>query len=381
MILSALLLTGCSSQKSQSSAPEPTTEVSTTAEETTVSETEPATESKNSAPFQPMLDIDLGEPDEIYFMNQSKAVFPAEDGGYYYYTYMGGSDSANYVLVYDGGDGNYTFLDENGSDDWFWAEYYRDGTFYGDLIMPALEVTLPDTYNHSYVLCAGMYRGGEMSAFLTEEGKPFHDMWFAQDYIYAAAQQGDRSILFYRFDYDGGSMEQIAELEARVLYSFVVYDGRLICKVENSQFEREVGVIDLETGRYTALPDGGAVFFVCGGYIYYTEDFSICRMSLGDYSVEKIYEGGILAAVHDGYLIYRDAEKESVLYRLGKGENVQFFDPNELLGDDHNYYVEAVQSEGSHLYVKLSSGPFYSNIMEIDTDGNFIKQIYLHSGT
>ena len=344
----------------------------------------------NSAPFTPAVDLDTGEVGEEYLLNSKKSLLFADDG-YYYYAYKGGWDSAHYVLAHDGGDGNYTFLDENGSDDWFWAKYYRDGKFYGQLSMPALEVALPDTYNHSFVLCAGMYRGGKLSAFLTEEGKPLNDMWFAEDYIYAAAQDSLDSLSFYRFDYDGGSMERIAELEAQKLYSFAVYDGRLICETENSQGEHEVGVIDLETGGYTALSDGG-VGFVCGGYMYYSDKRNnisfahtnnIYRMSLDDYSVEKLCEGGELMAIHDGYLIYcvhDENDGSDVLRRLGNGEDVQFFDPNELLGDGYYYSVDTVQSEGGHLYVELSSGPYYKNIMEIDTNGNFIKQIYLNPG-
>ncbi len=344
------------------------------------------------APFEPVLDIDAGEVGEEYMLNSKKSLFFADDG-YYYYAYKGGWDSAHYVLAHDGGDGNYTFLSDNdsGSDDWFWAKYYRDGTFYGELSMPALEVSLPDTYNHSFVVCAGMYRSGKLSAFLTEEGKPLNDMCFAEDYIYAAAQGDLDSLSFYRFDYDGGSMERIAELEAHKLYSFVVHGEQLICEIENSQWEHEVGVIDLETGGYTALPDGG-VGFVCGGYMYYSDKRNnisfadtnnIYRMSLDDCSVEKICEGGELMAIHDDYLIYcvhDENDGSDVLRRLGNGEDVQFFDPNELLGDGYYYSVDTVQSEGGHLYVELSSGPYYKNIMEIDTNGNFIKQIYLNPG-
>ncbi len=120
-------------------------------------------------------------------------------------------------------------------------------------------------------------------------------------------------------------------------------------------------------------------------YVYSNDVPGIFRMNLSDYTVEKICENGFPAAVHDGCLFYcRTNENDErpysyTLYRLGKGEDKLLFDADEFIGDGYNYFIDAVQSQDGHLYVKLSSGPYYSNIAEIDTDGNMLKQIYLNT--
>jgi|GEM_PF-7000486 len=38
--------------------------------------------------------------------------------------------------------------------------------------------------------------------------------------------------------------------------------------------------------------------------------------------------------------------------------------------------IDKLQCENGHIFIDISSGPYYSYIAELDTDGNLIKNYY-----
>ncbi|MDE6787702.1 MAG: hypothetical protein K2J47_00050, partial [Ruminococcus sp.] len=109
LIFAAGLLCGCvDNNVHESGLPEKTTSV--TSSSTTESVIEPATEAASEEKTEPssypeIMELNLAEPDKDDLMNKRKTIF-FTDNGYYYYSEIGGRDSANYVLSYDSGDGN-----------------------------------------------------------------------------------------------------------------------------------------------------------------------------------------------------------------------------------------------------------------------------------
>ena len=119
LILSTILLVGCGK-----TVPSVNMDSSVT-EKNPVIEKLPETTKES---FNAVTDIETGEPDKTYYLNNSKIMF-SDEKERYYYVYKNGRDSDYYVLGRETKDKKYYFL-ENADD--FTAYLYKNGVFYGN---------------------------------------------------------------------------------------------------------------------------------------------------------------------------------------------------------------------------------------------------------
>ena len=305
--------------------------------------------------FDPVTDIETGEPDKTYYLNSSKALF-SDEKGRYYYSYKGGRDDAYYVLLHEDKDKKCAFV-ENADD--FDAYLYKDNVFYG-------------SYRNSKL---SSFKDGKYTELKYEE-KDISDFYFTDEYIYSLCRN-DTGTEIFRMRYDGSDAESVAFINLQIR-KYSVHGNNIFYTADYLKY----GVYDTETNTNTSLDDGGAGVF-CGDYMYYISDeHHLFRMNLNDYSVEKICENVRLFAFYDGFILYQpygdNANVDGRIYRLGKGENTKIFDAGEFFDDDYYYDISAIQTEDKHIFIKLNSGPYFRYIAEMDIDGNITETIYTH---
>lgn len=306
--------------------------------------------------------IDLGK-DNFDDLNKRKPVF-FSDSGYYYYSYVGGKDSANFVLSFDNGDGNPVPI-ENG-EDCIW--YYNSGdTFYG---------TKWSIDGVSLCKC----ENNVVSDIFAYPQSYIHKSYFTSDYIYYIVSD-DKTAEICRVDYNGENPESVLTLdEADYTLDFLVYDNKIYYDAKKYH---KLGIYDIETGVNTEIPQGG-VGRIHNGYMYYIDDYDLWRMKLSDCSVEIVYEK-VLNYDFIGndivYTPYGEHERDGDLFILANGISKKIFSAKELLVPDYYYMIDRLQYENEHIFVEISSGPYYSYIAELDTDGNLVKTYYENKST
>lgn len=306
--------------------------------------------------------IDL-EKENFDDLNKRKPVF-FSDFGYYYYSYVGGRDSANFVLSFDNGGGDPVPV-ENG-EDCIW--YYNSGdTFYG---------TKWSIDGVSFCKC----ENNVVSDIFSYPQSYIHKSYFTGDYIYYVISD-DKTAEICRVDYNGENPETVLTLdEADYDLDFLVYDNKIYYDAKKYH---KLGIYDIEAGENTDIPQGG-VGRVHNGYMYYIDYYNLCRMNLSDYSIETVYEK-VLNYDFMGndivYTPYGENEMDGNLFILSNGISKKIFSAKNLLEPDYYYMIDKLQYENEHIFVEISSGPFYSYIAELDTDGNLVKTYYENKST
>ena len=97
------------------------------------------------------------------------------------------------------------------------------------------------------------------------------------------------------------------------------------------------------------------------------------RMNLEDYSVELVFEDVVDFEFCGDMLIHMNFEN---IYKIQNGEEKLIFNVSEFFDNEYNYYIDNIQIEGERLFIDISSGPYYSYIVELDINGNFIRKYY-----
>lgn len=308
--------------------------------------------------FDAVTDIELGEPNKTYYLNRKKTLF-SDDSGRYYYSYKGGRDSAYYVLLHEDADKKCSFV-ENADD--FNAYLYKDNIFYGSY--------------RSYKLCS--FKDGKYTELKYEE-KEISDFYFTEEFIYCLCRN-DTGTEILRMRYDGSDAEQVAFINLHI-DKYAVHGNNIFYVADYINY----GVYDTETKVNTTLEEGGAGVF-CGDYMYYiSAEHHLFRMNLSDYGCEKICENVRTFGFYNDYILYQpyadNTDVDGQIYRLGKGENIKIFDAGELFENDYYYDISVIQAEDEHIFIEISSGPYFSYIAEMDIDGKIIETIYAHKGT
>jgi len=306
--------------------------------------------------FNPVTDIETGEPDKNYYLNNSKIMF-FDDSGRYYYVYKDGRDSDYYVLGRETEDRKYSFL-ENADD--FTAYLYKNDTFYG-------------SYRQNK-LCS--FKDGKYKSLKYEE-KSMSDFYFTEEYIYFLCRD-DSGTEIFRMRYDGSDAESVAYINLQIS-RYAVHENNIFYEADYLKY----GVYNTETAENISLDEGGAGVF-SDDYMYFVSgEHNLFRMNINDYSCEKISENIRRIALFKGYIIYQpytdNARDDGRIYRLGKGENKKIFDSYESLGNDYYYDISAIQADKEKLFIEVNSGAYYDYIAEIDIDGNIVENVYTHN--
>lgn len=331
--------------------------VTTTAEKVT----EPTT--AVNADFTAFTELALAEPDSVDALNKRKTIF-FTDNGYCYYAEIGGRDSANFVLSYDSGDGNYTPI-ENGEDcEW---SFIKGNAIYGVKHYTRNANRLMST------ICK--YENGAITP-IADIGY-LSSYYFTDEYIYYC----DDEKTVRRMDYNGKNIEEIAELGS--VEKFAVHNGKIWYEKNHSTFVSKLMVYDTETKENTEVMgirySRGDLRFN-GDHMYCIDNrLRLLRVNTDDYTVEVVCENTDFFDFCGEYIIYSDnfyIPPHGKLYRLSNDENTEIFNANDLLNQDYSYYINAVQCDDGHIFVEIMSGAFYSYVAELDINGNLIKKYY-----
>lgn len=391
ILCSVFLLTGCTSKTLETSVSESVIEP--TAEAMSESETESATETEteektelptednyvkptyidNSQEEYPRVaELNLESPNETDLMNSSKIIFSV-DGGYYYDVYIGGRDSANYVLGFDSGDGNAVPI--NDGEDCTW-KFSRDGVLYG---------LKSDHKNYESIkLIVVKYENHEITPIV--ELNYYDDVYFTPEYIYYKAWNGDFSE-FYRTDYTGSATELIFrtddDTEKLIVDENKIYYNRKVPRTDHILYNEECGIYDMKNDKLIAVKDG-RIGRINGGYMYYLAYNSLMRMNIENYATELVCEDVSGFEFCGDTIFFSSAfgsEDSGALYKLENGEKQKIFDAAEFFGTEYYYEIWGIQYENGRIFIQISSGPYYSYIAEIDSDGNFIRKFYENAST
>ncbi len=397
ILFSVFLLTGCSDKTSESSTseiiPESTTESQTEipteseTEEVTEAETEEKTDiptENNSAKptyinnsqeeYPKVTELKIEAPSETDLMNSYKIIFSV-DGGYYYDVYIGGRDSANYVLGFDSGDGNAVPI--NDGEDCTW-KFIRDGILYGL------------KYDHrnyeSTKLIVVKYENQEITPIV--ELNYYDNVYFSPEYIYYKTWNGDFSE-FYRTDYTGSEAELIFrtddDTDKFIVDENKIYYNRKVPGIPGTGhiYNKECGIYDMRNDNLIAVKDG-RTGRINGGYMYYLAYNSLMRMNIENYATELVCEDVSGFEFCGDTIFFSSAfgsEDSGTLYKLENGEKQKIFDAAGFFGTEYYYEIWGIQYEGGRIFIHVSSGPYYSYIAEIDSNGNFIRKFYENAST
>lgn len=181
--------------------------------------------------------------------------------------------------------------------------------------------------------------------------------------------------------YNGENPESVLTLdEADYALDFLVYDNKIYYDAKKYH---KLGIYDIETGVNTEIPQGG-VGRIHNGYMYYIDDYDLWRMKLSDYSIEAVNEKVInfdFIGNDIVYSTYDEIKRDSSIFILENGVNRKLFSAQEFFGNDYHYMIDKLCIENGHIFVEISSGPYYSYIAELDTDGNLVKTYYENKST
>lgn len=310
--------------------------------------------------FLYIIDLEKENSDDL---NKMKPVF-FSDSGYYYYYYVGGRDSANFVLSFDNGSGNPVPV-ENG-EDCIW--YYNSGdTFYGT------------KWNHgetSFCKC----ENNVVSEIFAYPQSYIHKIYFTDDYIYYVVSD-DKTAEICRADYNGENPESVLTLdEADYTFDFLVYDNKIYYDAKK---HHKLGIYDIETEINTDISQGG-VGRIYNDYMYYINNTDLWRMNISDYSIEPVCEKVFNYDFIGNDIVYSpygENERDGNLFILENGVSRKIFSAQEFFGNDYSYILSKLCTENEHIFVEISSGPYYSYVAELDTDGNLVRKYYENKST
>ena len=97
--------------------------------------------------------------------------------------------------------------------------------------------------------------------------------------------------------------------------------------------------------------------------MYYIDDYDLWRMKLSDYSIEAVNEKVInfdFIGNDIVYSTYDEIKRDSSIFILENGVNRKLFSAQEFFGNDYHYMIDKLCIENGHIFVEISSGPYYS---------------------
>ena len=320
---------------------------------------------------QPLSEISTEEND-LFAKNYNNGEPIFDDSGGYYYKKFEDKKSLYPILYYDNGDGNpiKTNLPESRC-------FFYNLVFHNDVLYGILHQDLKE--GHFFIM---KYQNESLEMIIND---PIEHWYFAKEGIY---YQIDNAI--YLTDYDGINSELIVEIPDE-LYTdshnckylrgckFVVYHGS-IWYHHYSYFDK-VDVpfwsYDLETKVFTQIDTGidqAKLEAVNNGYLYLSGKHGFWRLNTDNYCIEQVSDQGIRSVnFFDDNILFITSRNE--VYKINSISMVKFLDKsNREFGYDEPYY-NRISTYKDRIFLNVTSGAYYSKIVEIDLDGNIIKQI------
>ena len=312
--------------------------------------------------------LDIGETDKWSLSDRHKEIF-FTDQGRYFYSDIGGRQSANDVLCLDRGYGEPENIPGTPDQYEYFVRYQKGNAIY---------LSRAD-HNREYE-----YFKLEDN-ILTPDNEPLIG-YYTEDYVYSKeAFSEEENVSIYRTDYDGKTHEFVCQLDAnseQIKY-FMIYDNK-VWYMSNDIFS----CCDIETGEIKHF-DNGATGYVNNGYIYYNfydkEHFEhklsrfntktgeceyVCDPDT-DEALDKYY---YTIGFYDEYLLYGD---HGSVYALSDNGKIKVFDLNEYFNTPEEcFYIANIQCTDGRIFVRGQSGGFKLILLEIDIDGNVIEIIH-----
>lgn len=305
--------------------------------------------------------LNLGEVDEHSFFAYSKFIY-FTDYGRYYPVEIGGRNSANYVLCFNGGDNVPEILTET-----------------EDSIVTYLK-------GNSLYIKKSLIKQGKIGQYMLYElvgskltvidEYPFEcGKYYIGNYIYYSSRNDD-VITIYRMNQNKSNPEAVIDLPEGAR-EYIIYDNKIWYDFNKGQ---GISYYDLTTGETKSF-DKGKIGIINNGYMYYTyyeEPDKLLRFNLSSHEYEIVCEtkdNKRLFAFDfhkEDYVLY---SSDSCLYKMNDDENTLIFSAENFF-ENEGYEIRNIQCQDNHIYILIGSGAFYQCIMEIDIDGNVIEIIH-----
>ena len=311
--------------------------------------------------------LELTYIDEWSSYNHNKIIYFTNDGCFYQ-TEIGGRDSANYILTFNNEIDNSKIPLEKTED---FSPYYFDGsTFYG--------------YKRGMGLCSYEYSIDSLKAISHMSDIIDSSIcYFTPDYIFFF-KNCDNTSGIYKVDYNGNNLENVIALDQNYdVYDLAVYDDRIFFQYIDRTYDKEsknypykFSVYDLQTEQRTELSNGG-IGLINNEYMYYVDsenDYKLMRFSLLNYDCEQVCECKMRHFdFFNDYILYSYGDS---LYRMNETESTMIFSAGDYFDTGYEYEISSIQCQNNHIFINISSGPFYSYIAEIDINGNIVEVIH-----
>lgn len=341
--------------------------------ENTTAETEFNIE-KVEAVQQPLSEIKTEDID-LFSKNYNNGEPIFDDSGGYYYKKFEDKKSLYPILYYDNGDGNpiKTNLPESRC-------FFYDLVFHNDALYGVLHQDLKE--ERFFIM---KYQNESLEMIIND---PIEHWCFAEEGIY---YQIDNAI--YLTNYGGINSELIVEIPDE-LYTdshnceylrgcrFVVYHGS-IWYHHYSYFDK-VDVpfwsYDIETKVFTQIDTGidqAKLEAVNNGFLYFSSTNGLWRLNTDTYCIEQVSERYCCSVnfFNDNIIFTTEQTGKSEVYKINSDGITKMFDENNKeFGYDEPYYNQ-ISTYKDRIFLNVTSGAYYSKIVEIDLDGKILKQI------
>ena len=373
-----IMLTACDNT-SYSNISEPATSILTIESseiETTSESIQTQTENESiieeiKAIQQPLSEISTEESD-MFAKNYNNGEPIFDDFGGYYYEIFEDKKSLWPIWYYDKGDGNpiKTKLPELRC-------HFYDLVFYNDALYGILHQDLKE--GRFFIM---KYQNESLEMIIND---PIENWYFAEEGIYY--QIGNA---IYLTDYDGINSELIVEIPDE-LYTdshdckylrgcrFVVYHGSIW--YHHCSYFDKVDVpfwsYNLETKVFTQIDTGiyqAELEAVNNGYLYLSGRHGFWRLNTDNYCIEQVSEWTCYSVnFFDDNILFITSKNE--VYKINSDGMIKILDEsNKEFGYDEPYYYR-ISTYKDRIFLNVTSGAYYSKIVEIDLDGNIIEVI------
>lgn len=376
-----IMLSACDNTTSPNIS-EPTPLISTTESseiETTSESIQTQTENESiiekiKAIQQPLSEISTEESD-LFARNYNNDEPIFDDNGGYYYRIL--EDKKNLYLswYYDNGDGKSIKTELPESEFYFYNALFHNSALYGILYENSTE--------NRFIV---KYQNESVEKLMDDSV----DHWyFAEEGIYYQINNA-----IYLTDYDGINSELIAEIPDDLYIDsrhsrFVVYHGSIW--YHHYSYLDKVDIpfwnYDLETKVFTQIDTGifqAKLEAVNNGYLYlsgknglWSAKKGLWRLNTDTYCIEQVSERNCYSVnFFDDNIIFTTSQKEiSEVYKINSDGMIKILDEsNKEFGYDGPYYDDISIYE-NRIFLEVTYGENYGKIVEIDIDGNIIKQI------
>lgn len=316
---------------------------------------------------QPLSEISTEEND-LFAKNYNNGEPIFDDKGGYYYEKIVDHYCFYPILYYDNGDGNpvKTGFPESGF-------YFYDAVFHNSALYGILHENLTDDY---FIV---KYQIENAERVMNDSV----DHWyFAEEGIY---YQIGKSI--YLIDYDGKNSELIAEIPNDLYMDsrhsrFVVYHGSIW--YHHYSYLDKVDIpfwsYNLKTKVFTQIDTGiyqAELKAINNGYLYLSGKNGFWRLNTDTYCIEQVSEWDCCSVnFFDDNIIFTTSQKGiSEVYKINSSGMVKFLDENNKeFGYDGPYY-DNISIYENRIFLTVQYGEDHGKIVEIDLEGNMIKQI------